>query len=136
MKKNKYAILSFTLMLLATFFITACSSNEPEQVVVTKVVEQEVVVTEEVVVTQVVEVEVEVPVVPEAPEELHESPELHAKVEAGELPPLAERLPTEPRVLQTFDTVGTYGGTWHRFDTSLYHVGTGYVWPLPRLVGQ
>ena len=74
-------------------------------------------------VTEVVEVEVEVPVMPEAPEELHEAPDLHAKVEAGELPPLDERLPTEPRVLQTFDTVGTYGGTWHRFDTSLYHVG-------------
>ncbi len=125
MKKSKQAILWFIALTLATFVITACSSNEPEQVVVTKVVEQEVVVTEEVVVTQVVEVEktVEVPVMPEAPEELHEAPQLHEKVEAGELPPLEERLPTEPRVLQTFDTVGTYGGTWHRFDTSLYHVG-------------
>lgn len=40
-----------------------------------------------------------------------EAPMLAAKVESGELPPVAERLPEEPLVLQA-ETVGTYGGNW------------------------
>ncbi len=42
-----------------------------------------------------------------------EAPELAAMVEAGELPPVAERLPAEPRVLKTagmVDGMGVYGG--------------------------
>jgi peptide/nickel transport system substrate-binding protein len=36
-------------------------------------------------------------------------------VEAGELPPVAERLPKEPRVLKSagmVDGMGVYGGVW------------------------
>ncbi len=43
-----------------------------------------------------------------------EAPELAAMVEAGELPPVAERLPDEPRVLKSagmVDGPGVYGGT-------------------------
>ena len=41
-----------------------------------------------------------------------------AKVEAGELPPLDERIPVDPYVIEPYGEIGKYGGTWHRFDTS------------------
>ncbi|HEX2619199.1 MAG TPA: ABC transporter substrate-binding protein, partial [Phototrophicaceae bacterium] len=44
----------------------------------------------------------------------HESPELTAKVTAGELPPVEERLPENPMVVEPVDSVGVYGGIWHR----------------------
>ncbi|NDL58746.1 ABC transporter substrate-binding protein [Phytoactinopolyspora mesophila] len=52
--------------------------------------------------------------VPSAPPEggTGEAPELQAMVENGELPPLAERLPANPMVVQPIEQIGTYGGTW------------------------
>lgn len=47
----------------------------------------------------------------------HEAPMLHEKVMAGELPPLDERIPAEPLVIEPFGEIGQYGGTMHRFDT-------------------
>jgi len=41
-----------------------------------------------------------------------QSPILDALVESGALPPVAERLPTNPLVVTPVDSVGTYGGTW------------------------
>lgn len=41
----------------------------------------------------------------------HESPMLAARVAAGELPPVDERLPVNPDVVTPAETVGTYGGT-------------------------
>ncbi len=43
-----------------------------------------------------------------------EAPELAAQVEAGTLPPVAERLPDEPQVITPYEEVGTYGGTIRR----------------------
>ncbi|MFW5776798.1 MAG: ABC transporter substrate-binding protein [Spirochaetota bacterium] len=43
-----------------------------------------------------------------------EAPMLTEMVEAGELPPLEDRLPAEPRVVEAVDSIGEYGGTWHR----------------------
>ena len=43
--------------------------------------------------------------------EYHEAPELTAMVEAGDLPPLEERLPVNPVVVQPDETIGKYGGT-------------------------
>ncbi len=43
----------------------------------------------------------------------NEAPMLAAMVEAGELPPIEERLPAEPMVVEPVERVGTYGGTWH-----------------------
>ncbi len=42
----------------------------------------------------------------------NEAPMLADKVAAGELPPVAERLPAEPLVITPLE-VGQYGGTWH-----------------------
>lgn len=41
-----------------------------------------------------------------------ESPLLAAKVAAGELPPLEERLPKVPLTLSPVDEIGAYGGRW------------------------
>jgi peptide/nickel transport system substrate-binding protein len=48
----------------------------------------------------------------------NEAPMLRELVEAGELPPLDERIPAEPLVIEPYGEIGQYGGTWHRFDTS------------------
>ncbi|WP_193334811.1 ABC transporter substrate-binding protein [Devosia beringensis] len=41
-----------------------------------------------------------------------QAPILDAMVESGDLPPVAERLPANPLVVEPVDSVGTYGGTW------------------------
>jgi peptide/nickel transport system substrate-binding protein len=45
-----------------------------------------------------------------------EAPMLADKVAAGDLPPVEERLPDNPRVvpLAEGETIGVYGGIWHR----------------------
>lgn len=43
-----------------------------------------------------------------------EAPMLAALVEAGELPSVEERLPANPAVVEAVDSVGVYGGIWHR----------------------
>ncbi len=43
-----------------------------------------------------------------------EAPMLTALVESGELPPVEERLPVNPAVVEPIDSIGVYGGTWHR----------------------
>ncbi|MFC1961022.1 ABC transporter substrate-binding protein [Chloroflexota bacterium] len=45
--------------------------------------------------------------------EYNEAPMLAEMVAAGELPPVAERLPVNPRVVES-DSIGVYGGIWHR----------------------
>lgn len=47
-----------------------------------------------------------------AQEAVNEPPELAALVAAGTLPPLAERVGSEPLVIEPTEEVGTYGGTW------------------------
>ena len=44
-----------------------------------------------------------------------ESPDLAAKVAAGILPPVHERLPSEPMFIATLGDIGKYGGTLRRF---------------------
>ncbi|MFD6950551.1 ABC transporter substrate-binding protein [Nocardiopsis sp. TSRI0078] len=59
-----------------------------------------------------------------------EAPMLAELVESGDLPPLEERLPDEPLVVEPHDRVGVYGGEWN---TAILGVGD---WPwLGRTVG-
>jgi len=44
-------------------------------------------------------------------EKFHEAPMLRVKVAAGELPPVEERLPEEPIVVEPLEKIGQYGGT-------------------------
>ncbi len=42
-----------------------------------------------------------------------EAPMLAERVEAGDLPPVEERLPKEPIVIKAADEIGVYGGSWN-----------------------
>lgn len=43
-----------------------------------------------------------------------QAPMLEAAVARGELPPVEDRLPPEPMVVEPVHEIGRYGGTWHR----------------------
>ncbi|MCK5802599.1 MAG: ABC transporter substrate-binding protein [Lentisphaeria bacterium] len=47
-----------------------------------------------------------------------EAPMLAARVAAGDLPPVHERLPDSPQVVEPVAEVGVYGGTWRRLGVS------------------
>jgi peptide/nickel transport system substrate-binding protein len=49
---------------------------------------------------------------PAAPSTYNEAPMLAEMVQAGELPPVDERLPANPIVLEGLDGIGNYGGHW------------------------
>ncbi len=51
-----------------------------------------------------------------------EAPVLAELVEEGRLPPVAERIGSEPIVMQGVDGIGRYGGTWHRLAASDFDV--------------
>ena len=45
-------------------------------------------------------------------QEYSQAPVLDALVGSGELPPVDERLPENPLVVEPVESIGTYGGTW------------------------
>ena len=51
-----------------------------------------------------------------------EAPQLAELVEQGELPPVEERIPQNPVVVEPVEEIGQYGGTWRRYggSTSVY----------------
>lgn len=60
-----------------------------------------------------------------------ESPQLTDLVEAGKLPPLNDRLPKTPMVVEPVEEIGVYGGTWTcatlgAADTSMIYRTIGY----------
>lgn len=57
--------------------------------------------------------------------EYKEAPILRVKVAAGELPPVEERLPEEPLVVEPVEKIGQYGGTWR-----MVHLGTSDIMQL------
>ncbi len=67
---------------------------------------------------------------PSAAMEYTEAPALAELVSAGSLPPVAERLPVNPLVVEPAERIGQYGGTWN---TAL--VGGGDTSWLARTVG-
>jgi len=56
-------------------------------------------------------------------EAFHEAPMLRARVAAGQLPPVEERLPENPFVMEPWEKVGEYGGTldWVEFSVGSDH---------------
>lgn len=47
-------------------------------------------------------------------QDYQQAPFFDEKVDAGELPPVAERMPSNPLVFETVDSIGEYGGTMRR----------------------
>ena len=64
-----------------------------------------------------------------------QSPVLDAQVAAGELPPVEERLPDDPIVVEPIDEIGIYGGTARLFRAGeqLLNVPEGTLRPGPQL---
>ncbi|MFN8375651.1 MAG: ABC transporter substrate-binding protein [Anaerolineae bacterium] len=60
-------------------------------------------------------------------QDYHQSPYLDAMVTAGDLPPVAERLPTNPSVVTPFNEVGAYGGSM-RVGFTGSNPGWGGLW--------
>jgi len=133
-KLTRRDFLRLSVMTAAGVVTAACAAATPvviEKEVIKEVpVEKPVVIKEEVVKEVPVEKIVEKPVEkivekekvvekvitatpPPMPEEVHEAPMLRKLVEAGELPPLEERLPLNPRVIEPVEEIGQYGGTLH-----------------------
>lgn len=52
-----------------------------------------------------------------------EAPELAERVSVGNLPPIAERLPRNPLLVEPVERVGTYGGTWRMGALSVRDTG-------------
>src|SRR5262245_13844845 len=50
----------------------------------------------------------------EWPKRFQEAPMLAELVRAGNLPPVEERVPSEPLVIKPVHSIGRYGGTWRR----------------------
>ncbi|WGF87181.1 ABC transporter substrate-binding protein [Marinivivus vitaminiproducens] len=53
-----------------------------------------------------------------------EAPELADAVASGQLPPVAERLPEQPLVVEPMEATGSYGGTWRLAMASASDIGT------------
>lgn len=49
----------------------------------------------------------------------NEAPMLKEMVAAGEIPALEDRLPSEPLVVEPYESIGQYGGTWRRAFTGV-----------------
>jgi peptide/nickel transport system substrate-binding protein len=65
----------------------------------------------------------------------NEAPMLAERVAAGELPPVEERLPDEPLVVEVVEELGRYGGTWRRAGLGRADVG-GFAPPLLESLGR
>jgi peptide/nickel transport system substrate-binding protein len=102
---------------MAAAGLAAASCAQPTPQVIEKEVPVEKVVKETVVVEKKVRVEKVVTPTP-VTSKYTEAPMLAGKVQQGELPPVDERLPEEPRVIEPHEEIGQYGGTWHRLATS------------------
>ena len=48
------------------------------------------------------------------PEQFREAPALAERVQRGELPPVAERIGSDPLVIEPVHEIGKYGGIWRR----------------------
>jgi peptide/nickel transport system substrate-binding protein len=114
-KHTRRDFIRLTGLSAAGLAIAACA-REPE--IVETIVRETVVVEKEVQkeVTVVVEKEVvkeaptAVPAPTPVPSKYQESPMLAERVARGELPPVDERLPEEPRVCPVIEEIGQYGG--------------------------
>ena len=113
-KHTRRDFIRLTGLTAAAVTAAACA---PEPQVVERIVQETVIVEKEVEkeVTVIVDAETEPEPEVEAPPEpvgmYNEAPMLAEKVARGELPPVDERLPEEPRVCPVTDRIGEYGGT-------------------------
>lgn len=61
----------------------------------------------------------------------NEAPELHDQVLSGDLPPVSERLPFEPRIIDPVEEIGQYGGNLRRA-----WLGPSDRWNIRHFIGE
>ncbi|MGC9396377.1 MAG: ABC transporter substrate-binding protein [Anaerolineae bacterium] len=96
---RKYA--AFNILIVLVLLLSACGTPTPTEVPATEAPKEEAPAPTAV-------PETEEPAEPAS--KYNESPMLAAKVEAGELPPVDERLPANPMVIEPLVEQGQYGG--------------------------
>jgi peptide/nickel transport system substrate-binding protein len=67
-------------------------------------------------------------------QDYQEAPALAAMVEAGTLPPVQERLPAEPLVIEPVEEIGQYGGTWEKLISSAGQTALMTIYAYDRLL--
>ena len=92
-------IMLLTVSMIATFSLAGCKKEAAEEEVVEEVSEKEVVEEAAAVVFK-------------------EAPMLAKLVEEGKLPPVEERLPENPEVVEGPEGIGTYGGTVNTYSSN------------------
>jgi len=92
-------IMLLTVSMIATFSLAGCKKEAAEEEVVEEVSEEEVVEEAAAVVFK-------------------EAPMLAKLVEEGKLPPVEERLPENPEVVEGPEGIGTYGGTVNTYSSN------------------
>ena len=102
--------LTFLSSIILSIIITGCLAPDPNLEPLTEVEEEEQSSYREVKTTAPASID---PMIL-ANRTFHEAPMLTAKVKAGELPPVNERLPDNPLVVVPLEEIGTYGGTIRR----------------------
>ena len=135
-KLTRRDFLRLSTLATAGAVAVACAAPTPvvveKEKVVTQVVEKEVPVEKVVKETKVVEKVVEKPVEKVVKETKvvevekvseRQAPMFQEMVKAGTLPPLEERLPLEPQVVEPVEEIGKYGGTWHAVDEDVANLG-------------
>jgi len=104
------------------------ATETPQVIKETQIVEKEKIVEA----TKIVEKQVEVTV--QVPKGRSEPPMLQAKVAAGELPPVDERLPETPAVVGGRDEIGVYGGEVRMIHFDPVWCVSNYDWNSERLL--
>lgn len=104
MKKSIGLLMS---ILIIASMLVACATEEPTKVPPTNIPVPPTATT--VAIKAEEATSTPVPVV----SEYNESPMLAGLVAAGELPPVDERLPKDVQVIDVYESIGQYGGTWH-----------------------
>lgn len=105
MFSSKRSLAFFSLLMVAALVVAACAGQAPAP--------QEA--PAEAAPAEAVQ---EPAAAPAAPGEYNEAPMLAERVQAGDLPPVDERLPVNPLVVEPVEQVGIYGGTWRMMDSS------------------
>ena len=67
-------------------------------------------------------------------QDYQEAPALAAMVDAGTLPPVQERLPAEPLVIEPVEEIGQYGGTWEKLISSAGQTALMTIYSYDRLL--
>ncbi len=101
-KHTRREFIRLSGLVAAGITIAACTREQAKEQVEEAVVKEEATVAE-----------VQATAVPEEAEvagKYRESPMLAERVAKGELPPVDERLPEEPLVIQPYESIGQYGG--------------------------